>query len=88
MALANHQRDALVAVNGEPALTLEFDVWADGNVSMWTHLKHGDDYNAVKRQFVAIRRHLDRFIKDGDMCPFHVAENSQSRADEPEKGGE
>ena len=71
MALVNHQRDALIAANGEPALTLDFDVWPDGSVSMWTHLRHGDDYEATEQQFVAIQEHLGRFIKDGAMCPFH-----------------
>ena len=51
-------------------MTLEFDVWPDGDVSMWTHLKHGDNYDQVKQQFQAIRSHLDTFINDGGMCPF------------------
>lgn len=70
MGLDNKQRVALINRRGQPSMTLEFDVWPDGSVSMWTHLKHGDDYDQVKQQFQATLSHLESFIKDGDMCPF------------------
>jgi hypothetical protein len=70
MSLAGKQRDALIAERGEPALRLEFDVFADGQVSMWTHFQHGDDFAANKRRLIKVRDHLTEFINDEAMCPF------------------
>lgn len=70
MSVAEKQRSALVASKGEPAMTLEFDVWSDGNVSMWTHLNHSGDYEETKKRFMKIRDHIDSFMSDGTMCPF------------------
>ena len=74
MTLANKQREALIRSKGQPVMALEFDVWVDGSVSMWTHLKHGDDYGEVAKEFSAILEHLESFIRDGDMCPFRPSE--------------
>jgi hypothetical protein len=86
VSLADHQRAALIAANGgPPALALEFDVWADGAVSMWTHFRHGDDYAKAKQHLIAIRDHLERFIQDGDMCPFHPRGNTETQEEEKEE---
>lgn len=70
MPLADSQRDALIAERGEPALTLEFDVFSDGSVSMWTHFVHGADFEVTRGRLEAIGRHLSEFIRDRRMCPF------------------
>lgn len=70
MALDNKQRDALIAERGAPTLRLEFDVFADGQVSMWTHFKHGDNFGEMKMLLVAVKEHLAEFVKDEGMCPF------------------
>jgi hypothetical protein len=74
MALADKQRTALISEKGEPALRLDFDVFADGHISMWTHFNHGDNFLKVKESMVAIRDHLSEFIADESMCPFHKKE--------------
>jgi len=71
MSLINKQREALLSMLGAPALSLEFDVWPDGNVSMWTHLNHAADYAKTRADFIAIRDHLNSFIAAEAMCPFH-----------------
>jgi hypothetical protein len=71
MGLANKQRDALVQERGEPKLRLEFDVFADGQISMWTHFDHGGDFNEVKVMLGGIQKHLTEFLADESMCPFH-----------------
>ena len=71
MAFTDKQREALISELGQPKLTLEFDVWGEGKVSMWTHFAHSDDYGDVKKRLIAIRDHLDGFLKDEKMCPFH-----------------
>jgi hypothetical protein len=70
MALIDKQREALISELGQPKLTIEFDVWGESKVSMWTHFDHSDDYQDVKKRLVAIRDHLDGFLKDERMCPF------------------
>ncbi len=55
MALADKQRDALIRERGEPKLRLEFDVSADGQISMWTHFDHGGDFSEVKRMLAGIQ---------------------------------
>lgn len=77
MALADSQRQALIDERGEPLLRIEFDVFADGQVSMWTHFKHGDDFRRVKAELEAARAHLTEFLKDESMCPFRHAEKPQ-----------
>jgi hypothetical protein len=71
MALTEKQREARIREKGEPLLRLEFDVFADGAVSMWTHFDHSADFNEVKKMLVAVKSHLDEFLDDEDMCPFH-----------------
>ena len=70
MALSNKQREVLIEINGYPKASVNFDVWTDGKVSMWTTFNHGDDYGEIKKCLVAMREQLDRFIRDGKMCPF------------------
>jgi hypothetical protein len=72
MSLADKQREAVIAEKGEPKLRLEFDVFNDGHISMWTHFDHGDDFLKVKESLIAIRNHLDEFLADESMCPFHI----------------
>ena len=72
MSLANKQRDARIEALGEPTLRVEFDVFANGEVSMWTHFDHQSDFNVVKTQLTAVRDHLTEFLKDENMCPFHM----------------
>jgi hypothetical protein len=71
MALVDKQREGLISELGQPKLTIEFDVWGESKVSMWTHFDHSDNYLEVKKRLIAIRDHLDSFLKDEKMCPFH-----------------
>jgi len=71
MNLTDKQREALIAERGEPVLTLEFDVFEGENVSMWTHFKHGEDFNKAKARLTACRDKLNEFLRDENMCPFH-----------------
>jgi hypothetical protein len=71
MPLSDKQRTALIAERGEPKLRLEFDVFADGQVSMWTHFDHGGDFGEVKTMLTKIHKHLTEFMADENMCPFH-----------------
>lgn len=71
MSFAEKQRDALIAERGEPKLRLEFDVFEGDKVSMWTHFNHGDNFKDIKASLIAIRNHLDEFLRDESMCPFH-----------------
>lgn len=68
--LTDTQRDALIAERGEPLLTLEFDVFEGENVSMWTHFKHGEDFNKAKERLILCKKKLDEFLRDEKMCPF------------------
>jgi hypothetical protein len=68
--LTDNQREALIAERGTPKLTLEFDVFDGNKVSMWTHFDHAADYDEMKAALVAIKEHLEEFLKDGRMCPF------------------
>ena len=74
MGLADKQRQALIKERGEVKLRLEFDVFEGNKVSMWTHFKHSANYKETKNQMIAIKDHLDEFLKDGAMCPFHKGE--------------
>lgn len=71
MALADKQRLALIEERGEPKITIEFDVFDGNKVSMWTHFDHAADFNETKEQLIAIKNHLEEFIRDAAMCPFH-----------------
>ncbi len=71
MGLAAKQREALIEERGEPVLRLEFDVFAGNKVSMWTHFNHEADFKEAKLQLIAIRDHLNEFLRDENMCPFH-----------------
>lgn len=71
MKLADKQREALIEERGNPSLRIEFDVFKDNRVSMWTHFDHGDNFQEVKKCMQAIHDHLTEFLKDENMCPFH-----------------
>lgn len=71
MSFTDKQRQALIAERGEPILRLEFDVFEGNKVSMWTHFDHAKDFYEVKKQLQAIKNHLDEFLRDENMCPFH-----------------
>lgn len=71
MSFANKQREALIAERGEPILRIEFDVFQGNRVSMWTHFDHSANFEEVKEQLKAIKNHLDEFLRDENMCPFH-----------------
>lgn len=71
MGLADKQRDSLLKVKGEPALRLEFDIYND-HVSMWTHFDHNSDFNKAKDLLTAARDHLNEFLQNENMCPFHI----------------
>jgi len=75
MSFSNKQREALISKHGQPNLILEFDVWGKDDVSMWTHFDHSEDYLKVKERLIAVRDHLDRFLKDEKMCPFYKPSN-------------
>ena len=70
MTLAEKQRAVLIKEHGEPVARIEFDVWSDGSLSMWTHFGHSDNFYKMKFQVERMRDHLDKFLKEGDMCPF------------------
>lgn len=72
MGLAEKQRAELIKVRGEPKLTIEFDVFEELQVSMWTHFNHGDNFEDMRSRLIAIRNHLDEFLKDENMCPFRT----------------
>lgn len=71
MSFTDKQRDVLIAERGKPTTTIEFDVFEGNKVSMWTHFYHSADYNEVKKDLTAIRDHLNEFLRDEKMCPFH-----------------
>lgn len=70
MAFTDKQRQALIAERGQPKLSIEFDVFEDNRVSMWTHFDHGADFENTKIQLQAIKDHLEEFLRDAKMCPF------------------
>jgi len=86
MALSEKQRDALIAERGEPKLRLEFDVFADGQISMWTHFDHGGDFVRVKEMLIGIQKHLTEFLVDESMCPFSKVRAATRTEGEGEKG--
>lgn len=83
--LTNRQRNILYQKNGRPTLALEFDVFPDGEVSMWAHVRHDVPFVEMKAAFEAIKRHLESFIADGEMCPFNPAFVQQGDAMESER---
>lgn len=76
MSFIEKQRHELIKANGQPKLTLEFDVFEGNKVSMWTHFDHSSDYRIAKEMLIAIKGHLEDFLKDGAMCSFHKNENT------------
>ena len=76
---ANRQRAIQQARKGRPTLMLEFDVYGDGEVAMWAHTRHEIPFAVMQQAFEACRDHLQRFLTDGDMCPF----NPQFRQEAP-----
>jgi hypothetical protein len=78
MGLTDAQRRERIKEKGAPLTRLEFDVFADGSVSMWTHFDHGDDFQRVRADLLAIKTHLEEFLRDEAMCPFHgIARDQQ-----------
>lgn len=77
MSFSDKQRQHLIDERGNPNLRIEFDVWEDDKVSMWTHFNHSDDYALVKNRLLAIKNHLDEFLKDEKMCPFHKQQKTE-----------
>ena len=75
MNLSERQRKARIKELGEPVLRLEFDVFENGEISMWTHFDHSGNFQQVKEQLIEIRNHLQEFLNDEGMCPFHKQEN-------------
>lgn len=69
--LTDAQREALIEERGEPVLTLEFDVFKEDRVSMWTHFKHGEDFAKAKERLILCKNKLEEFLRDENMCPFH-----------------
>jgi len=69
--MGNVQRDQLIKAKGQPLLGLDFDVWSDGSLSMWTHINHNSDYSKVKDCLLQIREYIERFIVDESLCPFN-----------------
>lgn len=84
--VSDQRRDALIRERGLPTLRLEFDVFEGGKVSMWTHLDHGSDFGAIKSAFVAVRDHLDQFIRDGAMCPFSPQATNPATSEQVKAG--
>jgi hypothetical protein len=70
-AKSKRQRKALWDANGEPIVIVTFDGFEDGNLSMWQSTNHAADYDTVRASLVKMRDHLDKFLKDERMCPFH-----------------
>lgn len=68
------KRSALHASRGKPVLGLDFEVFASGEVSMWTHFDHAMPFHEAKAHLEAIQAHLAKFIRDRAMCPFHKPE--------------
>jgi hypothetical protein len=77
MGLADKQRDARIKEKGSPKLSLEFDVFEDNSISMWTHFNHEGDFNDVKMSLEAIRDHLTEFLNDEAMCPFNMVRSEE-----------
>jgi hypothetical protein len=65
------KRSALHASRGKPVLSIDFEVFANGEVSMWTHFDHGMPFGDAETHLKAIQAHLAKFIRDRAMCPFH-----------------
>ena len=65
------QRNAIWKANGEPLIVITFDGFPNGEVSMWQSTKHSSDYDTVRQSLIKMREHLDRFLKNERMCPFH-----------------
>lgn len=70
MIFADKQRQTHHDIHGAPALLLEFEVFADGAVSMWTHLDHSMPFEVAERYFLAIQEHLASFLQDRKLCPM------------------
>jgi hypothetical protein len=67
----NRQRTTQYKTKGRPTLSLEFDAFSDGDVSMWAHTRHEIPFHEMRAAFEAIQSHLKRFISDEAMCPFN-----------------
>lgn len=65
------QRKATWKANGEPVVVITFDGFVNGEISMWQSTNHSADYDTVRQALMQMRDHLDRFLKDERMCPFH-----------------
>ena len=69
--IGNDQRQVMHMVKGIPPVGLDFEVYADGHLAMWSHINHSLSFEQVKDHLLAMRDHLDQFIASGDMCPYH-----------------
>ena len=67
----NRQRSMMYRTKGEPTLALEFDVFPDGQCSMWAHTRHDVPFATMQAAFQAVLAHLQSFIADGEVCPFN-----------------
>lgn len=65
------QRSALHKTHGNPIVSIDFEGFSDGHVSMFQHTFHDQDYYQVKTILIKFRDHLDKFIQDEGMCPFN-----------------
>lgn len=65
------QRAVMYEEKGKPILILDFDIFLDGQVAMWTHTKHGIPFPQMKAAFQAAVDHLTSFISNESMCPFY-----------------
>ncbi len=68
---SNRQRSNQQKRKGRPVLSLEFDVYEDGECSMWAHTRHEVPFLTMKAAFEKIEEHIHKFIEEGDMCPFN-----------------
>ena len=68
--LEQRQREVLRQVHGEPVISITFDGYSDGNVSMWAHTKHDQSYDKAYDLVLQFHADLTRFISDSGMCPF------------------
>ena len=68
---STRQRKAIWNAKGEPVVVIAFDGFADGEISMWQSTNHAADFDTVRQALVQMRDHLDGFLKNERMCPFH-----------------
>lgn len=77
------KRSALHASRGKPVLSLEFEVFEFSEVSMWTHFNHGTPFPVAEAGLKAVQAHLEKFIRDRAMCPFHKSSGNPDAQPRP-----